>query len=104
MKTGSGNGQRPPLSVGVSAPPPARNQGPGSSLPGPDAAIAFKVQQSSNREQCRARCVPDQTVIPGIPRSLRDKPPSELTCGYEAYDSGAYVLPSSRSHQRPMRR
>jgi hypothetical protein len=49
-------------------------------------------------EQCRARCVPDQTVIPGISRSLRGKPPSELTCGYEAYNSGAHVLLSSRSH------
>ena len=67
-------------------------------------AIPCKVQQSSNREQCRTRSVPDQTAIPCNPRSLRDKPPSKLTCGYEAYDSGAYVLPGSRSHQRPMRR
>ena len=48
-------------------------------------------------EQCRARCVPDRTVIPGISRSLRDKPPDELTCGYEAKGSGAYVLLSCES-------
>jgi hypothetical protein len=29
--------QDPPLSVGASAPPPVRDQGPGRSLPGPDA-------------------------------------------------------------------
>ena len=84
--------------------PTVRNQGPGGSLPGSDAGHPCRVQQSSPEERCRARCVPDRTVIPGISRSLRDKPPSELTCGYEAYDSGAHVLLSSRSrHQWWMR-
>ena len=36
----------PPLSVGASAPPPARDQGPDRSLPGPDAGHPCKVRGS----------------------------------------------------------
>ena len=37
LRVSFGNGLRPLLSVGASAPPPVRNQGPGGSLPGPGA-------------------------------------------------------------------
>jgi hypothetical protein len=69
------------LDPGASADTPARNQGPGAACPDRTQAIPCKVQQSSSEDRCRARCVPDRPVIPGISRSLRDNPLPELTCG-----------------------
>jgi hypothetical protein len=44
-----------PLSVGASAPPPVRDQGPGSSLPGPDAGHPL---QAAGSHDGRKRDVP----------------------------------------------
>ena len=71
--------------------PPARNQGQAGACLDRTRAIPCKVQQSSPEDRRRARCVPDRTVIPDTSRTPRDKPPPELTCGYEAYGSGAHV-------------
>src|SRR6185437_7729129 len=75
-------------------------KGQAGACPDQTRAIPCKVQQSSSEDRRRARCVPDRTVIPGTSRTLRDKPPPELTCGYEACGSCAHVLLSSRSRVR----
>ena len=51
-----------PLSGGASAPPPARDQGPGSSLPGPDAGHPLQAA-GSHRE--RSRACPSRARSPG---------------------------------------
>ncbi len=43
----------PPLSVGASAPPPVRDQGPGQSLPGPDAGHPLQAAGSHGKEEDR---------------------------------------------------
>ena len=43
--------QDPPLSVGASAPPPVRDQGPGRSLPGSDAGHPLQGAGQSRREK-----------------------------------------------------
>jgi hypothetical protein len=103
LRVSFGNGLRPPLSVGALAPLPASNPGPGRACPDRTRAIPAEVQQSSSEDRRRARCVPDRTVIPGTSRTLRDNPPPELTCGYDAYDSGAHVLQSNKSLGAPQR-
>src|SRR5690349_9195453 len=49
LRVSSGNGLRPPLSVGASAPPPAETKGQAVACPDRTRAIPCKVQQSSNR-------------------------------------------------------
>ena len=72
--------QDPPLSGGASAPPPPRCQGPGGSLPGPDAghplhsAGGHEVRNARRDRRRRARSVPDRTVISGTSRSFTDTP------------------------------
>jgi hypothetical protein len=44
----------------VSFTPPVRNQGPGRSLPGPDAGHRLHAAGQSRRAELDARCVPDR--------------------------------------------
>ena len=70
----------------TSADTPVRNQGPGRSLPGPDAGHPLHTAGAHgmltlvrDRRRC-ARCVPDQPVNAGYLRSLPDSPIHRLTC------------------------
>jgi hypothetical protein len=62
----------PPLSVGASAPPPVRDQGPGRSLPGPARAIPCKVRVSHDGRSwtcpLRARSAGQRRVFAVTPR------------------------------------
>ena len=75
-----GNGLRPPLSVGASAPPRSETKGQAVACPDRTRAIPCKVQQSSSEDRCRARCVPDRTVERGHSRSLTETKPHRMTC------------------------
>jgi hypothetical protein len=60
---------------GASVPPPGRNQGPGPSLPGPEAAIPCKVREPLSQST-------DRTVPDGIgPQHLCRTHGRTLTCG-----------------------
>ena len=88
--------QDPPLSVGASAPPPVRDQGPGRSLPGPDAGIPCKVRVRQEGGGGRARCVPDQAANRGYRQSLTDTSICPLTCVRTGPGTTAHVLLSGR--------
>jgi hypothetical protein len=62
--------QDPPLSVGASTPPPARNKGPGSSLPGPDASHPLQAVSSHGGNNDRAVNVQLAKVTKGQSRLL----------------------------------
>ena len=67
----------PPLSVGASAPPPVRDQGPGRSLPGPDAGHTLQGAGQEGELTCplRARSVGHPGYLAGTsgqPASLTD--------------------------------
>jgi hypothetical protein len=55
----------PPLSGGASAPPPVRNQGSGSSLPGPDAGHPLQGAGSLTAFSRTERTTPDSGGQPG---------------------------------------
>jgi hypothetical protein len=74
------------LSAGASAPPPVRNQEPGTSLPGPDAghplhgAGGHGVPTVVRGCRRRARYVPDRPVSAGNLRSLAGSAIHRLSC------------------------
>jgi hypothetical protein len=99
--------QDPPLSAGASAPPPARDQGPGGSLPDPTRAIPCAVRAATGRppESC-ARYVPDGVGDQGNSRPVTGTCFLPLTSHGTGQRDGRDRLLSSRSMQvsRPHRR
>jgi hypothetical protein len=65
LRVSFGNDLRPPLSVGALHPFRSEIKGQAGACPDRAQAIPCKVQQSSSEDRCRARCVPDRSVIPG---------------------------------------
>jgi hypothetical protein len=89
------------LSVGASAPLRPETKGQAVACPDRTRAIPCKVQQSSKwgAMSCPLRARSDSNS--GYLTVTRGQPPCELTCGYEAYESGAYVLLSNESSSLP---